>query len=46
MKNTYILALTALCISIIFGIAGGVIAAKYVDSFLNSQAFERERLLL
>jgi len=35
MKNTYILALTALCISIIFGIAGGVIAAKYVDSFLD-----------
>ena len=35
MKNTYILALTALCISIIFGISGGVIAAKYVDSFLD-----------
>ncbi len=35
MKNTYILALTALSIAIIFGITGGVIAAKYKNSFLD-----------
>ena len=35
MKNTYILALMALFIAITFGIAGGVVAAKYRDSFLD-----------
>lgn len=35
MKNTYILALMALFIAITFGITGGVVAAKYRDSFLD-----------
>ena len=35
MKNTYILALMALCIAITFGITGGVVAAKYRGSFLD-----------
>ena len=35
MKNTYILTLMALCIAIIFGITGGVVAAKYRGSFLD-----------
>jgi len=35
IKNTYILALMALSIAIIFGITGGVVAAKYRDSFLD-----------
>jgi peptide/nickel transport system permease protein len=35
MKNTYILALMALFIAITFGITGGVVAAKYRDSFLE-----------
>ena len=35
MKNTYTLALMALFIAITFGIAGGVMAAKYRDSFLD-----------
>ena len=35
MKNTYLLALMALFIAITFGIAGGVVAAKYRDSFLD-----------
>ena len=35
MKNTYILALAALFIAIIFGLSGGIIAAKYKDSLLD-----------
>ena len=35
MKNTYILALAALFIAIIFGLSGGIIAAKYRDSLLD-----------
>ena len=35
MKNTYLLALTALCIAIIFGISGGLIAAKYKNSLID-----------
>ncbi|MDC0127065.1 ABC transporter permease [Methylophilaceae bacterium] len=35
MKNTYILALMALFIAITFGITGGLVAAKYRDSFLD-----------
>ena len=35
MKNTYTLALMALFIAITFGIAGGVMAAKYRDNFLD-----------
>ena len=35
MKNTYILALMALFIAITFGIAGGVVAAKYRGCFLD-----------
>ena len=35
MKNTYMLALMALFIAITFGIAGGVVAAKYRDGFLD-----------
>ena len=35
MKNTYILTLMALCIAIMFGITGGVVAAKYRGSFLD-----------
>ena len=35
MKNTYILALMALCIAITFGITGGVVAAKYRGCFLD-----------
>tara|TARA_B100000767_G_C19712135_1_gene513276 strand:- start:27 stop:947 length:921 start_codon:yes stop_codon:yes gene_type:complete len=35
MKNTYILALTALFFAIIFGLTGGIIAAKYKDSLLD-----------
>ena len=35
MKNTYRLALAALFIAIIFGLSGGIIAAKYKDSLLD-----------
>ena len=35
MKNTYLLALTALCIAIIFGISGGLIAAKYKNTLID-----------
>tara|TARA_B110000967_G_scaffold146020_1_gene149448 strand:- start:800 stop:1720 length:921 start_codon:yes stop_codon:yes gene_type:complete len=35
MKNTYILALTSLFIAIIFGVTGGVAAAKYKDTLLD-----------
>ena len=35
IKNTYILALAALFIAIIFGLSGGIIAAKYKDSLLD-----------
>ena len=35
MKNTYMLALAALFIAIIFGLSGGIIAAKYKDSLLD-----------
>ena len=35
MRNTYTLALMALFIAISFGISGGIIAAKYRDSFLD-----------
>ena len=35
MKNTYLLALTALSIAIIFGISGGLIAAKYKNSLID-----------
>ena len=35
MKNTYLLALIALCIAIIFGISGGLIAAKYKNSLID-----------
>ena len=35
MKNTYLLALTALCIAIIFGISGGLIASKYKNSLID-----------
>ncbi|MDC0182965.1 ABC transporter permease [Nitrosomonadales bacterium] len=35
MKNTYLLALSALCIAIIFGISGGLIAAKYKNSLID-----------
>ena len=35
IKNTYLLALMALFIAITFGITGGVVAAKYRDSFLD-----------
>ena len=34
-KNTYLLALSALCIAILFGISGGLIAAKYKDSLID-----------
>ena len=34
-KNTYLLALSALCIAILFGISGGLIAAKYKDSLIT-----------
>jgi len=35
MKNTYLLALSALCIAIIFGISGGLIASKYKNSLID-----------
>ena len=35
MKNTYMLALSALFIAVVFGITGGIIAAKYMGSLID-----------